>query len=408
VTGSDPRPLAGARWLKAPESRQVLDALQAGGRPARFVGGCVRDTLLDPDLDPSDLDLATAEPPERSMALLRAAGIHVVPTGIDHGTVTAQIGRHGFEITTLRRDVATFGRHAEVAFSDDFVEDAGRRDFTINAMSCDGDGRLFDPFDGHADLHDGRVRFVGEAVRRIREDYLRILRWFRFLARFGRGAPDAEALAACAGEAAGIAILSGERLQKELLALLRLKGAPEAVALMKLTGVLGHVLPQPAEPAALARLAGVGAGGDAILGLAAMLRAAGCGNAGPVADRLRLSRSDETRLQRLVSAALPELDVDLAAHRRAIDVVGNPTYADLLKLRAAEDGVPADRLRALLEPLAEWTPPAFPVSGNDLVAAGIAPGPELGRTLAALRAWWRERDFRPDRAALLARLAARG
>ncbi|MFO1069395.1 MAG: CCA tRNA nucleotidyltransferase [Geminicoccaceae bacterium] len=283
MSGGEARPLADARWLTAPESLRVLRALQADGRPARFVGGCVRDTLLDPALDPSDLDLATAEPPERSMALLRDAGIHVVPTGIEHGTVTAHIGRHGFEITTLRRDVATFGRHAEVAFSDDFVEDAARRDFTINAMSCDGEGRLYDPFGGHADLLAGRVRFVGEAVRRIREDYLRILRWFRFLARFGRGEPDAEALAACAGEADGIAILSGERVQKELLALLRLTGAPAAVALMQTTGVLSWILPQPAEAAALARLADVGQTGDAILGLAAMLRAAGAPDATAVA-----------------------------------------------------------------------------------------------------------------------------
>ena len=192
----------------------------AGGRPARFVGGCVRDGLLGLDQAGRDLDLATPEPPEQVIALLEAAGLQAIPTGLAHGTVTAVADARRFEITTLRRDVATDGRHASVAFTDDFEADAARRDFTINAMSCDRDGRLFDYFGGRADLAAGRVRFVGPAAARIAEDYLRILRFFRFLAHYGRLPADAEALPACAAAAPAIARLSGERVQAEMRKLL--------------------------------------------------------------------------------------------------------------------------------------------------------------------------------------------
>ncbi|HEX6144176.1 MAG TPA: hypothetical protein VFZ01_15775, partial [Geminicoccaceae bacterium] len=199
TTGTE-RALAGQRWLGLDASRRVLDALEAEGRPARFVGGCVRDGLLGEADEQTDLDLATPEPPERVQDLLARARIRAVPTGYAHGTITAIIHPYRFEITTLRRDVRTDGRHAEVAFTDSFEADAARRDFTINAMSCDRTGRLFDYFGGRADLAAGRVRFVGEAARRIAEDHLRILRFFRFFARFGRPPPDPEALEACAAQ----------------------------------------------------------------------------------------------------------------------------------------------------------------------------------------------------------------
>jgi poly(A) polymerase len=237
-------PLATAPWLAAPESRRVLAALAADGRPARFVGGCVRDALLDPARDVADLDLATPERPERVMALCRAAGLKVIPTGLKHGTVTVHDGARTYEVTTLRRDVATDGRHAVVEFTDDFAADAARRDFTINAMSCDAEGRLFDPFNGREDLAAGRVRFVGDARARIVEDYLRILRYFRFYARFGRAPVDAEALGACAALAGGIGRLSGERVRQELLKLLVAPGAVASLGLMREAGVLGHVLPE--------------------------------------------------------------------------------------------------------------------------------------------------------------------
>ena len=181
-------------WTAAPDTRIVMEALAADGATARFVGGCVRDAILGWPV--TDIDIATSETPEAATALLQKAGIRVVPTGIAHGTVTAVVGSAHFEITTLRRDVETFGRHARVAFTDDWVADAERRDFTINAMFCDADGTLYDPTGGFDDLHAGRVRFVGDPERRIGEDVLRLLRFFRFYAHYGRSPPDAAALAA--------------------------------------------------------------------------------------------------------------------------------------------------------------------------------------------------------------------
>ena len=211
-------------WMSAPETRAVVAALSADGAELRFVGGCVRDALADRPV--TDFDLATPEPPERVVALLQRAGIKAVPTGIEHGTITAVSGGMPFEVTTLREDVETYGRHAKVAFTDDWVADAARRDFTINALSCSPEGLLYDPFDGLKDLEAGRVRFVGDARARIHEDALRLLRFFRFHAHYGRGAPDLDGLAAASDLAPHLAALSGERVRNELL---RLLAAPDPV-----------------------------------------------------------------------------------------------------------------------------------------------------------------------------------
>ena len=291
---------------------------RAGGRPARFVGGCVRDALLDPGADAADLDLATPELPERVMALLAADGLQPVPTGLRHGTVSLRYSGRRFEITTLRRDVACDGRHAEVEFTDDFDADAARRDFTINAMSCELDGTLHDPMGGRADLAAGRVRFVGEARRRIAEDYLRILRFFRFHARFGRGEADAEALAACAELADGIDGLSGERIRQELWLILLGPRPAATLELMQAAGVLARVVP---GAVALAHLDGL-AEPDALLRLAALLRPSDAARVTALADRLRLS-NDEPRAPGgagLLSDARPE--GCRARQRRAIHRLG--------------------------------------------------------------------------------------
>ncbi|MDW8370440.1 MAG: CCA tRNA nucleotidyltransferase, partial [Geminicoccaceae bacterium] len=399
------RPLAGARWLLAPESRLLLDALEAEGKEARFVGGCVRDTLLDPTIDPQDLDIATQEKPERLMERLPAEGFHVVPTGLEHGTLTVIVGRRHFEVTTLRRDVACFGRRAEVEFSDDFEEDAARRDFTINAMSCDRDGRLFDYFGGRADLAAGRVRFVGDPAQRIREDYLRILRFFRFWARFGRPPADPAALAACAALASGLDRLSGERIRAELERLLLAPGAVDALRLMVETGVAAHILPVRLDLDRLDRLCAIAPEADWLLRLAALLRgrldAAG---AMLLAARLRLANKERDRLVALLGRELPDPDAPRAAQERLLYRLGRSLWTDLFSLAAVERGLDRSALVARRAALEGWAPPPFPLAGKDLLERGVPQGPRLGRLLEAVRTWWEEEQFRPDRAACLARL----
>jgi poly(A) polymerase len=399
------RPLAGQPWLAAPASRRLLEALMAGGRPARFVGGCVRDGLLGLDQAGRDLDLATPEPPERVIALLEAAGLKAIPTGLAHGTVTAVTDARRFEITTLRRDLATDGRHASVAFTEDFEADAARRDFTINAMSCDREGRLFDYFGGRADLAAGRVRFVGPAAARIAEDYLRILRFFRFLAHYGQPPADAEALRACTAAAPEIARLSGERVQAEMRKLLEAKDPLPALDLMVETGVLAQVF-LAATPARdrLARLLALAPDADWLLRLAALLRGQARA-AGELASRWRLSGRDVERLLILAENPLPALRATTAARRQALHRRGAERYADLVRLAAAED--PAkDAGAALAEALAEsarWQPKTLPITGHDVMALGVPAGPAIGEVLAKVEDWWTSQDFRADHAACLAR-----
>ncbi len=395
------RPLAGQPWLRAPASRKVLRALAAGGQPARFVGGCVRDGLLGRALPRADLDLATPERPEAVMRLLEAAGVKTIPTGLAHGTVTAVVGEQRFEITTLRRDVATDGRHAEVAFTDDFEADAARRDFTINAMSCDGAGRLYDYFGGLADLTAGRIRFVGPADNRIAEDYLRILRFFRFFAHYGRPPADPEALAACQAAAPELGRLSGERIQTEMLRLLEAEDPLPAIHLLAATGVLAQVIPGPVALERLARLLALSPDPDPLLRLGALLRPPPADPAlvRTVAECWRFSNRNAARLEAMTAAALPALEASAADFRRALYGLGPDLYADLTRLAAAETG--GDAGPALAE-LAGWDSPRLPLGGDDLLAEGLPPGPQIGDILTKVERWWLERDFAPDRAACLA------
>ena len=229
--------------MEKPETRRIIDLFGSAGVEMRFVGGCVRDSLFGREI--GDIDIATAARPEAVQEMLHNAGIKSVPTGIEHGTLTAIVDGQAFEITTYRRDVETDGRHAVVSFGTDWQEDAARRDFTINALSITPDGTLCDPLGGAADLKAGRIRFVGEARRRVREDILRILRWFRFYAHFGKHPPDAEALEACRGFAFRIPDLSGERVRHELLRLLEAADPLPSLRLMQETGVIDAVLRRP-------------------------------------------------------------------------------------------------------------------------------------------------------------------
>lgn len=281
-------------WLTAPATRAVLDALEAAGGPdcVRFVGGCVRNALMGQTVD--DLDLATRLLPEATMAALQKAGLKVVPTGIAHGTVTAVSKGRPYEITTLRRDVSTDGRNATVAFTDDWAEDAARRDFRLNALYADAQGRVFDPTgQGVEDAREGRIVFVGEPETRIREDYLRILRFFRFFAWYGRGEPDTAGLAACADLSEGMVRLSAERVSKELLKLLAAPDPRPAVRAMSETGVLARLLPEADQPAAFEVM--VGLTGDPVLRLSALL-SSDQPKVEAAAKRLRLPNAMRDRL----------------------------------------------------------------------------------------------------------------
>jgi poly(A) polymerase len=404
MAARDDRPLAAQAWLRAPASRRVLAALGAEGRPARFVGGCVRDGLLGrPDVD--ELDIATPERPQQVIRLLERAGLPALPTGLAHGTVTTIANGRHFEITTLRRDVACDGRHAEVEFTDDFALDAARRDFTINAMSCDGAGRLFDYFGGRADLAAGRVRFVGEGAARITEDYLRILRFFRFFTYYGRPPADREALAACAAAAPELRRLSGERIHAEMMKLLAAKEPLPALRLMAETGVLAQVIPGTVALERLARLLELAPESDPLVRLAALLRPppAAPAAAGQVAERWRMANRDAARLLAMNEEPLPDLWASPSRRARDLHRLGAERYGDLVRIAAA-DGKrdPATALAEALAAAAAWRPKRLPVGGDDILALGVPAGPRVGAILAALEAWWVAHDFAPDRAASLA------
>ncbi|WP_268967219.1 CCA tRNA nucleotidyltransferase [Zavarzinia marina] len=376
-------------WRDAEAVRAVVAALTAGGTPVRFVGGCVRDALLGEA--PADIDIATPDPPKAVMALARAAGLKALPTGIAHGTVTVVADHQPVEVTTLRHDVETDGRHAVVAFTDDWHADAQRRDFTINALYADPDGTLFDPVGGLADLDAGVVRFIGDAGQRLAEDYLRALRFFRFHARFAKGAADEEALSAIAAAREDLRRLSAERIASELLKTLILPRAALAVDLMEASGVLAVILPEAADTARMRRLAGLGLG-DGLLRLAALLPDEPA--LGPViGTRLRLSRAMTARLAAaLEPAPVPAADEGL---RALIHRAGRQAAVDRLTL--AGEGARAAHAAAI-------EVPAFPLKGADAAALGLARGPEMGARLRAVEDWWLAEGLRPDRAACLSRL----
>jgi poly(A) polymerase len=359
--------------LKDPDLAIVLAALPA----ARLVGGAVRDALAG--LPVSDMDLATPEAPETSMKLLGEAGLRVVPTGLAHGTVTAVVNHRPFEITTLRRDVTTDGRHAEIAWTDDWRLDAARRDFTINAMSLSRDGTLHDYFGGVDDLLAGRVRFVGDAATRIAEDYLRVLRFFRFWARYGKGDPDAEAVTAIGHAVPGLAILSAERVWSELKRILAAPDPSVAVALMDRLGVLSAIVPEGADAGRLAKLVQRGAPADSLLRMAALLT----GGAEAFGQRLKLSVAEQARLIGWTNGRLPSSGGDAALRRLLAD-----EDAETLTGRLWLSDIPPEEAKELRAKLAAMPRPVFLLEGRDALALGAAPGPAVGAALRQVRDRW--------------------
>jgi poly(A) polymerase len=394
-------------WMTAPATSAVIAALSAGGSEVRFVGGCVRDAILG-RAPGGDIDIATPDSPERVIHLLEAAGLKAVPTGIDHGTVTAIAHRTPFEVTTLRRDVETNGRWAKVAFTDDWTADAARRDFTFNALSCSPTGRLYDPFGGIADLKARRVRFVGKAGDRIKEDVLRLLRFFRFYAHFGAPPPDAEAIAAVEALAPLLPTLSGERIAAETLKLLT---AADPAGVMRLMGehrVLIHFLPEAERVDRLARLVEIerslGLPPAASRRLAASL--AGEAAARAVAQRLRLSNALRERIASALTEPLPWPHLN-GQQRRALRYgLSAEGYRDRCLIAWAERGGTELEWRDVFA-VADWVPPVFPLRAQDALDRGASPGPALGQLMAGLEQWWIDNDFAAGREACLSELARR-
>jgi len=383
--------LPDASWQDTAGMKRLLEALDAAGGQTRFVGGCVRDTLLQ--LPVSDVDLATRLQPHEVIERLKRASIKPVPTGLAHGTVTAVLSEGPVEVTTLRRDVSTDGRRATVAFTGDWREDAARRDFTINALSADPQSRaIHDYFGGLDDLQAGRVRFIGDPLQRIAEDHLRILRFFRFHARFGRGDPDADALGACVARANDLMALSRERIADELLKLLALPDPAATIRLMVERGILKPVLPQ-IEAEGVERLEGLqrrearlGIVPDPIRRLAALLPA-DPEVATATAAQLRLSNRDRKRL----ASAAERTGPDAGDARQLAYRIGVEEARDRL-LIAGDEAELVHRIRSL----DGWEKPRLPISGGDLIAMGVPAGPLVASLLRRIEDAWANGGFAGD------------
>lgn len=382
-------------WMRTPGVAAVFDALSGG--VTRFVGGCVRDSLLGRPI--RDVDIATDIEPRTVMARAGQAGIKAVPTGIEHGTVTLVAKGQPVEVTTLRRDVETDGRRAVVAFTGDWREDALRRDFTMNALSMDRDGTVHDFFGGVDDARAGRVRFVGAAEERIREDVLRILRFFRFHAHYGIGDADPSGYAACVELAHLLPSLSGERVRQEVLRLLEAEDPIPAIQSMAAAGIWPQIGLVSVDIPALAAMIREerGAASEPVARLAALV-AEEIDDA-TVARALRLSGKEASTLSGMRDLArqkppAPEA-VDAFLYRKGADRARNGA------LLAIARGREAASWRAVAEAAQAWSAKAFPLRGRDLLDAGMAPGAEIGAVLNRVEDWWIARDFEPDRGACL-------
>ncbi|HEU0118718.1 MAG TPA: CCA tRNA nucleotidyltransferase [Alphaproteobacteria bacterium] len=389
-------------WLQSEALRRLFGVIKAAGGETRAVGGAVRDALLGRPVN--EIDLAVNLAPDRVISILEDAKIKVVPTGFEHGTVTAVIDHKGYELTTLRKDVETDGRRARVAFTDDWQGDAARRDFTINALYADEAGKIYDYFSGRTDLAQGRVRFIGDARARIKEDVLRILRFYRFYAYFGKGAPDADGLAACRELATLLPTLSAERVWREIVKLLAVPDpaptwktmrdnaaltyvAPDATNIMRLEGLVEAEKRYEEDAVPLARFA-------ALLPKNKMA-------ADSIAQKLKLSNKDADVLR--VLTVLPDAlrgKLDPVPFRRAMYEHGMSNARAAALLVAAEDRG-AD-LEPALAAAAEWQKPVFPLQGEDILKMGLTPGPQVGVILKSVEDWWAAQDFRPNRDECLA------
>lgn len=387
--------LPAQHWM-TPAAKRVMQVIAQAKGEVRFVGGCVRDALLGRPV--TDVDMASTLPPEQGMAALEREGIRVFATGLAHGTITALYNGETFEITTLRRDISTDGRWAEVAFTDNWREDAARRDFTMNALYADANGELYDYFGGIEDAKAGKVRFIGEAGQRIAEDGLRILRFFRFYAHYGKPPMDVAGLAACTEHAPMLARLSGERIQTEMLKLLTAPQAADVLEMMQRHGIMAHIaLPGP-NLALMRRMDSA----DPILRLAGLLHGQDEEAVEQLLGRWKLSNAMKARLRSAVKAdlqAMPQWNE--WEQKKAIRQWGKNAFDDRVRLAMAAFPEYVNRLKPMRELAESWKIPQFPVTGEDLLSAGVAQGKALGEWLRKLESAWEEAHYTPDKQELL-------
>lgn len=400
------RRLSDSTWLAAGPLAHLLAVLDHAGEEARVVGGAVRDAMFGQT--PKEVDIATTALPDTVIERARATGFKAVPTGIDHGTVTVIVDNRPFEVTTLRKDIETFGRKAKVAFGRDWKADAERRDFTINALSVNRAGEVFDYVGGLADIDARRVHFIGDPAKRIAEDYLRILRFFRFHATYAHGAPDPAGLAACIAARDGLAQLSRERVRLEVLKLLRAERATPTLAVMAEAGLLEAVLAGVPLLASFEntckaeKAAGIGA--DPVRRLGA-LAVSVPEDADRLWQRLRLTNSEHARLTAIgegwsqVSPTQGE-----AAARELLYRLGPDRYVDRVLVAWSRSSAGADdpAWRDLATLPMRWVAPRFPLRAKDFTRRGIEKGPLLGAALAAAEEAWIAAGFPSDKAALAA------
>jgi poly(A) polymerase len=403
---SAPPSLKDAEWLNRPETVRIFAALTADGAETRTVGGAVRDALLG--FPVKEIDLATTALPQQVMTLARQAELKAIPTGIDHGTVTVVVNDVPFEVTTLRRDVETYGRHAKVAFTENWEEDACRRDFTLNALYADRDGTVFDPLGAYADLVAGRVRFIGDAARRIEEDYLRILRFFRFNAYYGRGPFHAEGLEASVRLRGGLSQLSAERIAAELRKLLVAPQALRGLGALFDYGLLTDVLGGVPQLERLERLIAI----EAALGLSpnAALRLAALAvfvreDAERLAKRLHLSNAEQAILEVAAEESARSAFEHETRAKETLYRLGVEDFRRRVLLTWADSGTAPDdaHWRSIFTLPERWQIPVFPLRGADLVELGAAKGPELGELLRRLETEWIAGGFAGSHADMLAR-----
>ena len=411
--------IKGAKWLKSRTLQTLLAALGEGGEEARIAGGAVRNALLGEPV--ADVDIATTTVPDETARRAEAAGFKAVPTGAEHGTITVVANGKPYEVTTLRDDIETDGRRARVHFGRDWKRDAERRDFTINALYADAEGGIIALVGGRSDLETRTIRFIGDAERRIREDYLRILRFFRFFAWYGAGRPDAEGLKACARLKDGLGRLSAERIWNELKKLLGAPDPSRAMLWMRQTGVLTAILPESEKwgidliHPLLRAEADLGWSADALSRLEVIVPPDPA-RMKEFAGRLKLSTAEAARLASWAAQAPIAPATAETALARMLYSGDRQAVIDRLRLalaiardKAVSDDkamIDAGKLSRLLRFAETWERPEFPIKGRDLAAAGFEPGPKMGQALSTLEADWIQSGFQLGRDALLERAAA--